>query len=220
MMIRMIGKMAVPVVFALAVQAALGQAPGGQGPGGPGAGGPGPGAQNSPQVDPELVRTDVTTIRSLKFQYSMQAAQAALDACTATDPKVAVVIVDTQGNARLIMVADGAKSSLVENARRKALAAAQLRQVTSVEQKLIQSNPLLVIPPNSQELIEPGGVPIRAGSVVIGGIGVVGGDAMVAEKCAQAGVDKLNDVLHPEAPRPNAPRPGAPAPAAAPAPPK
>jgi uncharacterized protein GlcG (DUF336 family) len=212
-MIRMIGKMAVPVLFALAVQAAVAQALAGQAPGGPG-------GQNNPQVDPDLVRTDVTTIRSLKYQYSMQAAQAALDACAATDPKVAVVIVDTQGNARLIMVADGAKSSLVENARRKGLAAAQLRQVTSVEQKLIQSNPLLVIPPNSQELIEPGGVPIRAGSVVIGGIGVEGGDPLVAEKCAQAAVDTLNDVLKPQAPQPNGPRPGAQQPVATPAPAK
>jgi uncharacterized protein GlcG (DUF336 family) len=79
--------------------------------------------------------------------------------------------------------------------------------VTSVEQKMAVANPLMIVPPNAQDLIEPGGVPIRAGNIVIGGIGVEGGDPMEAEKCAQAGVDRLKEDLHPELPvadaRPN-----------------
>jgi uncharacterized protein GlcG (DUF336 family) len=161
-------------------------------------------------LPPGIVRTDVTTVRSPAFQYSVLAAQAAIDACVATDPHVAVVVVDTGGNPRTIMVADGAKSSLVENARRKAYTAAGVRQVTSVEQKLIQANPTMIIPPQSAYLMEPGGVPIRAGTQVIGGIGVEGGDPMEAEKCAQVGVDKLKDQLHPEIPGPNAARPSVP----------
>jgi uncharacterized protein GlcG (DUF336 family) len=143
----------------------------------------------------------------LTYQYSLQAAQGAIEACAATNPNVAVVIVDTAGNARTIMVADGAKSSLVEIARRKAYTAAGVRQVTSIEKKLIQANPTMIIPPQAAYLMEPGGVPIRAGTQVIGGIGVEGGDPMEAEKCAQAGIDQLKDILRPEIPAPNAPRP-------------
>jgi uncharacterized protein GlcG (DUF336 family) len=157
-------------------------------------------SQSLTQVAPGLVRTDVVTVRALTMQYSMKAAQAVLEECRAANPNVAVVVVDSNGNPRLIMVADGAKASLVDNARRKGLTAATLHQVTSVEQKMVAANPLLVIPPNAQDLIEPGGVPIRAGTVVIGGIGVEGGDPMEAEKCAQAGVDKLKNDLHPEFP--------------------
>lgn len=195
-MIRSIRRGVASAVFALAMQAAVGQ-----GTGGPGAGGQGPGGQatNLP-ADPSVVRTDVTTIRSLTMTYSMEAAQAALDACAATDPHVAVVIVDTAGNPRLIMVADGAKASLAENARRKGFTAATLRQVTSIEQKMVKANPTMIVPPQTLNLIEPGGVPIRAGNQVIGGIGVEGGDPMEAEKCAQAGVDKLKDDLQPQKP--------------------
>ena len=155
---------------------------------------------------PGVVRTDVTTIRSLGMKYSMEAAQAALDACAVTNPHVAVVLVDTAGNIRLIMVADGADASLADNARRKGWTAVTLRQVTSVEQKMVEANPLMVVPPHSDDLIAPGGVPIRAGTQVIGGIGVEGGDPMEAEKCAQAGVEKLKEYLHPEVPAANRPR--------------
>ena len=164
--------------------------------------------QNAQPVDssvaPGIVRTDVATIRALTMNYSVQMAQEALNACAISDPRVAVVIVDSAGNPRLIMVADGAKASLVESARRKGFTAATLRQVTSVEQKLIAANPLIVIPPQTSNLIEPGGVPIRAGAQVIGGIGIEGGDPGEAEKCAQAGVDRLSGILHPELPAPGA----------------
>lgn len=214
-MIRSIGRLAATAVFALAIQTAIGQGPSEQGASSPGTGGQGRGGQaaNLP-VDPNVVRTDVTTIRSLTMAYSMEAAQAALDACAATDPHVAVVIVDTAGNPRLIMVADGAKASLTENARRKGFTAATLRQVTSVEQKMVKANPTMIIPPQTLNLIEPGGVPIRAGNQVIGGIGVEGGEPMEAEKCAQAGVDKLKDDLHPQEPAARGQAPGGQTPAA------
>jgi uncharacterized protein GlcG (DUF336 family) len=181
----------VPIMIALATLVAAAQAPAVQGPGGQGVG---------PHVADGVVRTDVNTIRALTMEYSIKAAQAALDACAANDPRVAVVVVDSAGNQRLIMVADGARASLAENARRKGLTAASLHQVTSVEQEMVAANPLMIIPPNAQFLIEPGGVPIRAGTLVIGAIGVEGGDPMEAERCAQTGVDSLKDDLHPEAP--------------------
>jgi uncharacterized protein GlcG (DUF336 family) len=193
---------ATPLLIAAVMQAAFGQAPGGQGAGSPG-------GQSSPPVAPGVVRTDVVTLRALTMQYSMEAAQAALAACASTNPHVAVVVVDTAGNPRLILVADGAKSSLVDHATRKGFTAAALRQVTSVEQKMVAANPQMVVPPQGQNLIEPGGVPIRAGTQVIGGIGVEGGNPMEAEKCAQAGVDTLKDDLHPEIPAANGPRAGA-----------
>ena len=190
-MIGVMERVAMLAVLSVPLQVALGQAPTGQGEN----------AQSiNSSVPPGVVRTDVTTIRALTMTYSVQMAQAALDTCETSDPHVAVVIVDTAGNPRLIMVADGAKASLVEAARRKGFTAAVLRQVTSVEQKMIAANPLIVIPPQTSNLIEPGGVPIRAGTQVIGGIGVEGGDPMEAEKCAQAGVNRLNETLHPEVP--------------------
>ena len=206
-MVLSIAKMTTPAILALAMQAGLGQGPGVPGLGRQGSGGQGPSAQAAGMPVAEgVVRTDTSTIRALGMQYSMEAAQSALAACAVTDPHVAVVVVDTAGNARLIMVADGAKATLVESARRKGLTAAALRQVTSVEQKMVAANPLMVIPPNGQELIEPGGVPIRAGTQIIGGIGIEGGDPMEAEKCAQAGVDKLKEYLHPEIPASNGTR--------------
>jgi uncharacterized protein GlcG (DUF336 family) len=180
--------------LAIALPVAIGQTPGGQAA---------VGQSNNLQFAPGLVRTDVITVRALTMKFAMKVAQAALEACTAANPHVAVVVVDSSGNPRLIMVADGAKASLVDNARRKGLTAATLRQVTSVEQKMVADNPLLIIPPNALDLIEPGGVPIRAANIVIGGIGVEGGDPMEAEKCAQAGVDKLKDDLQPELPPPS-----------------
>ena len=200
-MTQLVGKMTAPIVCALAMQVAVCQGPGGQGPG----------AQAvSPIVPAGMARTDVVTIRALGMQPSMEVAQAALADCAVANPRVAVVVVDTEGNPRLIMVADGAKASLVDNARRKGMTAATLRQVTSVEQKMVEANPMMVVPPHADDLIAPGGVPIRAGTQVIGGIGVEGGDPMEAEKCAQAGVDKLKDYLHPEAPAANRSRQNAP----------
>jgi uncharacterized protein GlcG (DUF336 family) len=206
---QVIGKAVTPVVLALAVQAALGQVPGGEGIGGAGgqsAGGAAPGGRSgpgaaqaaAPTTVPGVVRTDIVTVRALTMPYSLRVARAAIDACASTDPHVAVVVVDTAGNPRLILVADGAKSSLVERATRKGFTAAALRQVTSVEQKLVTANPQMIVPPQGQNLLEPGGVPIRAGTQVIGAVGVEGGAPMEAEKCAQAGVDTLKDDLHPD----------------------
>lgn len=155
------------------------------------------------QVAPDAVLTQPVTLKSLSLKYQLEAGQAAIDACAANHVPATVVIVDSGGNVRMQMVSDDGHSSLLDEARRKAHTAASLRRSTTDLAKALATNPRMLIPPDPDTLIVGGGVPLRAGSDMVGAIGVAGGTPEENDRCAQAGVDQLNEYLHPEAPAAN-----------------
>jgi uncharacterized protein GlcG (DUF336 family) len=150
------------------------------------------------QVAPDAVRTQIITEKSLSLRYEIEAATAAVDACAANHVHPIVVIVDSRGNTKLQMVGDRSNYNLLDEARRKARTAAFMHQSTAALLRALNANPSMRIPPDPEFLVIPGGAPFRAGSEVVGAIGVAGGAPDLVDSCAEAAVNKLREYLHPE----------------------
>src|SRR5262245_3313909 len=122
-----------------------------------------------------------------------QAVKAALARAKALGTPMTVTVVDEAG--RLVMCArgDGTGFFTPETSRGKAMAAAAFRRPTKEMVELAREHsafwsaitPLLA----GQILPSTGGVPIRAGGRVIGGIGCGGGTGEQDHECAVAGAE-------------------------------
>lgn len=133
----------------------------------------------------------------LPLALAKEAAEVSLDTCQKQGYRVSVAVVDRHGLLKVHLRGDGAAPHTLDSSRRKAYTAASFRDATSRLDALIRSRPdaagLRDIP---GFLALGGGLPIRAGADVIGGIGV--GGAPGGEKdeaCAQAGLDRIADRL-------------------------
>jgi uncharacterized protein GlcG (DUF336 family) len=138
------------------------------------------------------------TEKVLTLSLATEAAQAALAACEKQGYHVSVAVVDRDGIVRILMRGDGAGPHTTDSSSRKAYTAASFRRATSDLVKLIAGNPSLEGLRNMNEkiLILAGGLSLKAGEEIIGGIGV--GGAPGGEKdeaCALAGLDKIKDRL-------------------------
>ena len=141
--------------------------------------------------------------RDIPLSVALDGARAAVEGCLAQNYRIAVTVVDRSGAVRASLRADGANPHLLEGALRKAYTSAMLRITTTQMTSIIEKNPSaggLMAFDHMTAL--GGGLPIRLGDEVIGGIGVAGvpvGGAGGAgdEGCARLGVDliasRLND---------------------------
>jgi uncharacterized protein GlcG (DUF336 family) len=134
--------------------------------------------------------------KNLSHDMALTIAEGALQACKAMGYATSAVVVDHDGETLVAMRGDDASIHTLENARRKAYTANTFKQPTGDYAKKLQD-------PNSvahQQVTLPnviaidGGLPIKAGNDVIGGVGVSGSPG-VDSKCSQAGLDKVKDEL-------------------------
>jgi len=136
------------------------------------------------------------TEKVLPLSLATEAAEAALSACEKQGYRVSVAVVDRAGLVRILMRGDGTGPHTLDSSSRKAYTAASLRRATSDFVKQIAGNPGDEGLRNMNEkiLILAGGLPVKAGDEVVGGIGV--GGAPGGEKdeaCALAGLNKIKD---------------------------
>ena len=83
----------------------------------------------------------------------------------------------------------------MENARRKAYTARTFRMTTEEFIKALETNPARRAQTTLPNVIAiPGGVPIKVGNDVIGGVGLSGSPGL-DEPCVIAGLDKVKDQL-------------------------
>jgi uncharacterized protein GlcG (DUF336 family) len=134
----------------------------------------------------------------LPLPLATEAALAALSSCEKQGYRVSVAVVDRSGLVRSLIRADWAGPHTLDSSRRKAYTAASLGRSTAELAGIVAGNPANegLRDMNEDILILAGGLPIRAGDEVVGGIGV--GGAPGGEKdaaCAQAGLDKIKDRL-------------------------
>jgi uncharacterized protein GlcG (DUF336 family) len=135
----------------------------------------------------------------LGVEQAAQAVLAAMQAWHAQGYLVSAAVVDQGGVLRAFVRDDGAGPHTVTSAQRKAFTSASLKQPTQVFVEALEKNPANAGIRNLDDrvLILAGGLPIKVGNEVIGGIGV--GGAPGGEKdaaCAQKGLDKIADALH------------------------
>ena len=137
---------------------------------------------------------DLPTEKTLPLALAVEAAQAALATCTQQGHRVSVAVVDRAGLVRALLRGDGAGPHTLDSSSRKAYTSSSLRLTTMELAKMVSQSPAIVglREMNEQILILGGGLPIKAGEEVIGGIGVGGAPGSDKdEACAQAGIDKI-----------------------------
>ena len=134
--------------------------------------------------------------KNVSMALSMAIMQGALDQCTKDGYKVSVVIIDKGGNVAASVRGDGTPPHNMDFARMKAYTARTRNQTSLATMKQMEDPAFGFLRQIPNVVGVGGGVPIRVGNEVIGGVGVSG--APGGEKdvvCANAGVAKVADAL-------------------------
>jgi len=141
-------------------------------------------------------RAELLTHHDLSYDIALTIAKGAVESCAAKGYPESAVVVDRDGETIVSIRGDNAAPHTVENARRKAYTAMSFRTPTSeYAKRFADNNPVVrqqVTLPNVIAI--PGGLPIKLGEEVVGGIGASGSPG-VDEPCVQAGLDKVADQL-------------------------
>lgn len=141
-----------------------------------------------------LAAQELPTAPYLPLDMAQTAAQAALEACSAEGHNVSVAIVARSGVTSVILRADNAGPHTVGSSTGKAFSSASLGRDTAGLAGFIGENPANdgLRDMDARLVIQGGGLPIRIGGALVGGIGVGGapsGD--IDESCARAGLDEI-----------------------------
>jgi uncharacterized protein GlcG (DUF336 family) len=140
-----------------------------------------------------------STARGPGLELAMQAAMAALQSCSAAGYRVGVTVVDSVGEARAMLTADGSDGSHVFVAMRKALTAVVFSMPSSKANELVPKDKVLLARVTPNMFVEGGAIPLVVGQSTIGAIGVSGaGGTPIGhqdEVCAAAGLEKIKDRL-------------------------
>ena len=141
-------------------------------------------------------RAELLVHHDLPYDVALTIAKGAVEACAAKGYAESAVVVDRDGDTIVAIRGDNAGPHTMENARRKAYTAMTFRTTTTeYAKRFADNNPVVrqqVTLPNVIAI--PGGVPIKVGDEVIGGVGASGSPG-VDEPCVQAGIDKAADQL-------------------------
>lgn len=129
--------------------------------------------------------------KDISTERALQIAQQAVAHCTGLGYQVSATVVDSAGNAIVVIRADGAGPHTLDASRRKAYTSASAKNKTSAMLLASQTNPLAQ---NLGEiegfLLLGGGVPVQKNGYTIGAVGVGGAPSgTIDETCAQAGID-------------------------------
>jgi uncharacterized protein GlcG (DUF336 family) len=134
--------------------------------------------------------------KDLSYEIAKTIAEDAIAACKEKGYGTSAVVVDRDGETLIAMRGDNTGPHTMENARRKAYTAMTFKQTTTeYAKKWNDGNPVVRAQVMLPSIIpNPGGVPIKVGNEVIGGVGVSGSPG-VDEECVNAGLAKVADQL-------------------------
>jgi uncharacterized protein GlcG (DUF336 family) len=136
------------------------------------------------------------TEKNISMGLALAIIQGALDQCTKDGYKVSITIVDRGGNVAAQIRGDGTSPHTMEFSRLKAYTA-RIRNQPSLQVMKLLEDPAMGYMRQIPGLVGVGGgVPIHAGSEVIGGVGVSGAPGGEKDEvCANAGLAKVADAL-------------------------
>jgi uncharacterized protein GlcG (DUF336 family) len=130
-----------------------------------------------------------------KLKLAIAGARAAVAACAAQGYRVGVTVIDSAGEARAMLTADGSDGSHVFVAMRKAITALAFQMPSSQADTEVHQDKTLLKRVTPAMFVEGGALPIRLNGQVIGAIGVSGAAGAPIghqdEVCAAAGLKKL-----------------------------
>lgn len=135
--------------------------------------------------------------RSISVNAALDMASAALEACRKHGSVVTITVLDRADRTVVIVRDDGASPHSVEHSLRKAHTALTYDMPSSEYGKRSAKNPGSAGPLHLANITTAaGGLPIRAGTTLVGAIGISGtpgakGGGTADESCAQAGIDRI-----------------------------
>lgn len=137
---------------------------------------------------------DLPTAPYLPLELAMSAAQAAVAACAAEQHNVSVAIVARDGSVKVVLKGDNSGPHTMSSASGKAFTSAAMGRDTAGLADFITENPQNagLRDMDDRLVIQAGGLPIKIGGALVGGIGVGGapsGD--IDGACARAGLDAI-----------------------------
>lgn len=137
---------------------------------------------------------DLPTAPYLPLELATKAADAALNACIAEGHNVSVAIVARDGSTKVLLKADNSGPHTASSATGKAFTSAAMGRDTAGLAEFIASQPANngLRDMDARMVIQAGGLPIRLGDALVGGIGVGGapsGD--IDANCAVAGLTAI-----------------------------
>jgi uncharacterized protein GlcG (DUF336 family) len=141
-----------------------------------------------------------STARGPSLFLAMEAARAAIATCQMAGFRVGATVIDTAGEARAMLTADGSDGSHVFVAMRKALAALAFNIASSKASEIVPQDSALLARVTPNMFVEGGALPIVVGHETIGAIGVSGAGGVPIghqdEVCAAAALQKIAYMLH------------------------
>jgi uncharacterized protein GlcG (DUF336 family) len=129
------------------------------------------------------------------FVLALEAARAALASCAADGYSVGVAVTDAAGKLKAGLVADNAGANRVYMAIRKDVTATAFKMPTLALRERIAADPSLMAQVKPNMSLLPGGLPIMKGDTVVGAIAASGATAYEEEKCAKAGIERIQAKL-------------------------
>lgn len=141
-------------------------------------------------------RGELLVHRDLPYDVALTIAKTAVESCAAKGYPESAVVVDRDGETIVAIRGDNAAPHTMENARRKAYTAMSFRTpTTEYAKRFADNNPVVRQQVTLPSVIAiPGGLPIKVGDEVVGGVGASGSPG-VDEPCVQAGLDKVAEQL-------------------------
>ena len=129
------------------------------------------------------------------YALALEAAQTAVQSCAADGYVVAAAVTDAAGKLKAALAPEGTRSNGVYMALRKDVTVVGFRMATLQLREKMATDPSLMkqVKPNMSLL--PGGIPIMKGDVLVGAISTSGAAAYEEEKCARAGLQKIQSRL-------------------------
>lgn len=139
----------------------------------------------------------VVTVRDVSYDMALVIAQTALEHCRAQNFRIGVSVVDRGGHVLVTLRDHGAAHHTVELAQRKAYTSRVFRQTSRDFSQRLRDNPISAgLGTTSGVVATVGGIPIKVGDEVIGGVGVSGAPGgQRDEECALAGIAKVAEQL-------------------------
>ncbi len=135
--------------------------------------------------------------KNMTLALANQLAAAAVSACQANGYAVTATVVDRAGGVRAMHRADNAGPHTIAASERKAYTSASAKNATTAMMETAQKNPgaanLVHIP---GFLLLGGGMPVKAGSEVIGALGVGGAPGgHLDDQCVAAALESVKEQL-------------------------
>lgn len=140
-----------------------------------------------------------STARGPSMELAIEAARTAIESCSAAGFHVGVTVIDSVGEARAMLTADGADGSHVFVAMRKALTALAFEMPSAKASEMLPADKAMLARVKPNMFVMGGALPIIVDRTTIGAIGVSGAAGTpfghADEVCAAAGLQKIRGRL-------------------------